>query len=158
MNATFCPLSAMPGEDSRERDGSDEAEEGRAGDVLGEEQRCRVPALVDVRDRPLADERHRAEAEHERQQVEEPDEERGPVDRRPRCLRVGHGVEALDDEYRRREAERDAQPPRRELFEGDILLLELHFVGNRPAAFRDLCSHAITPVSIETSCFICCDR
>ena len=99
-------------EDGRERDRGDEAEERRAGDVLGEQERSRVPALVHRLDRRLPDERHRAEAEHEGQQVEEADEERRPVDRGARSLAVGDGVEAHQDVRQPRRPEHQRQPER----------------------------------------------
>ena len=92
-------------EDRRERHRRDEAEERRSAQQLRQERRGHVAALVHRADRVRPDQHHRAEAEDERQQIEEPDEPRGVEHRCPRRARVGHGVEAHQDVRQARGAE-----------------------------------------------------
>ena len=88
----------------------------RAAELLGEQRRGHVAALVDALDRVAPDEHRRAEAEDERDQVEEADEAGRVEHRAARGARVGHGVEAHQDVRQprgaehQREAERDAPP------------------------------------------------
>jgi len=65
------------GENRRERHSRDEAEEWRAADDFRQEGRGHVAAGVDRANPILPDEDHRAEAQHEREQVKEPDERGG---------------------------------------------------------------------------------
>ena len=75
-------------EDRGERHGGDEAEKRFAADGLREQRRRHVAAGVDRANRGLPDEHHRAEAEDERQQIEEADERRGVAHRR--CAPSAH--------------------------------------------------------------------
>ena len=70
-----------------------------------------LPPLSTALDRVAADEHRRAEAEHERDEVEEADQARRVGDRAPRGLRVGHRVEPHQDVRQPRGAEhqRDAR-------------------------------------------------
>ena len=101
-------------EDRRERDRGDEAEERRCRRATSASSgAAMLPPLSTAVIALAPDEHHRAEAEHERHQVEEADEARRVEHRAPRGARVGHGVEAHQDVRQaggaehQREAERD---------------------------------------------------
>ncbi len=99
-------------EDRRKRHGRDEAEKHSPADDLGQQGRRHVAARVHCRDRLVAHQHHRAKAEHEREQVERPDEPRCPVHRDARGPCVGHCVETHQDMRQARGAEHQGEAKR----------------------------------------------
>ena len=92
--------------------GGNEAKERRAAHSLCEQRCGHVAAGIDLRNRLASDHHHGAETEHEREQVEEPDERRRIADR-PACGPcVRHGVEAHQDVRQAGRAEHQRQPER----------------------------------------------
>src|SRR5690606_15445503 len=99
-------------EDGGEGDRRDEAEERGAADHLREQGRRHVAALTARGDRLTTDQDGRAEAEHERDEIEEADEAGRVEDRAARGLRIRDGVEAHEDVRQARGAEHQREPER----------------------------------------------
>ena len=79
-------------EDGREGDAGDDAEHPGPAQLVGEQRRRRVGLAGCCRDLVRADQRARAEADDEGEQVEATDEPDGPLDRLAGLLARGHGV------------------------------------------------------------------
>ena len=83
-----------------------------AADSLCQQRRSHVAAGIDRRDRVATDDDHRAEAEHEGQQIEEPDERRRIAHGRARRARVRNGIEPHQDVWQPGRAEHQRQAER----------------------------------------------
>ena len=99
-------------EDGGEGDGGDEAQEQGAAELLREQRRRHVAALVDGGDRVAAHERGGAEADQRDDEVEVADEAARPEHRDPRRPGVGDGVEAHQDVRQAEQAQHQREPQR----------------------------------------------